>query len=71
MDKYQDSFDVEEFKRFRKFNNEKERKTRHIDSFFLDNPELNEEEIEEIIKLNLKKLLEDTKKQIEDGDIDV
>lgn len=62
---YRDSFDYEEFEIFRQFNNGNERKSRHVDTFFLDNPEETKEQLLEKARTNEKTLLKDTLSQIE------
>lgn len=64
MSKYLDHFDVKEFELFKKFNNNFERKNRHIDTFFLDNPQETLEEKKEKAKINEEKLIHDTKQQL-------
>lgn len=59
MAQYQDVFNFEEFKLFRKFNNKHERKGRHIDCYHIDN----ENQIEKI-EYNQRKLKEDLENQL-------
>lgn len=63
MSEYKDNFDIEEFKLFRKFNNSKERKERHIDSYVLEESD-SLDRLEEKVEYNEEKLIKDTIDQI-------
>lgn len=55
-----------QYELFIRFNNSAERRERHIDTYFLDNPELDQEGIERLKQRNIELLKKDTLKQIVD-----
>lgn len=65
--KYRDSFDLEEFKLFIKYNNKGERSARHIDAYLLDDS-LTEQELNSRIEYNKLKLEQSLVDQIVKGE---
>lgn len=62
-----EDFDLEEWKLFKKYNNRMEKQSRHIDAWFVDEPNLSEEELKKRMAYNKEHLIKDTLEQIAKG----
>lgn len=60
-------FDLEEWKLFRKYNNREEKRSRHIDAWFFDQPGLTKEQWQERLEYNKEHLIKDLFDQIANG----
>lgn len=66
MDNKEFEIDIEEFKLFKKYNNEIERGVRKKNFFYLDNPDISKEEKMKLAEKNKKTLIRESIIQIED-----
>jgi len=62
-----EDFNLEEWKLFKKYNNRMEKQSRHIDAWFVDEPNLSEEELKKRMAYNKEHLIKDTLDQIAKG----
>lgn len=62
-----EDFNLEEWKLFKKYNNRMEKQSRHIDAWFVDEPNLSEEELKKRMAYNKEHLIKDTLEQIAKG----
>lgn len=62
--KYNDSIDIDELNLFIKYNNNKERGSRHIDAFLIEPAKMTPAEVEKFSQVNASNLIRDMKKQI-------
>lgn len=62
-----EDFNLEEWKLFKKYNNREEKRSRHIDAWAIDEPNLPEEEKQRRLAYNKEHLIKDTLDQVAKG----